>query len=134
MTGEMRYGGEVVLPWGVRGVRPAAPPAEGVTKDSWNGWCLDYWPNGGWHIVHDRMAYPIDLDRFRTSAVVLDAIAQVTGKLWATDEVIAGLGRAINDVLHPQAHLCSCGSHKRMTGKVIAARARLLAEYQEVEA
>ena len=57
-------------------------------------------------------AYEIDLERCRTSAQVLDWIMQVASKIWATDAVIAGLVRALNDVLDPQATLCSFGQER----------------------
>jgi hypothetical protein len=75
----------------------------GVTKDGWNGWRLEDWPAGefgGWHIVYGGDGgYPMDMDRFRSSAVVLDGIMQVAKKAWATDACIAGLVRALNDIL-----------------------------------
>lgn len=74
-----------------------------------------------WHLDRERLclvlgdsttgawAYEVDLERCRTSAEALDWIMQVAGKTWATDAVIAGLVRALDDCLSPQAHLCGCG-------------------------
>ena len=59
-------------------------------------------------------AYPVDLERFTTSAEVLDMIIQMAEKTWATDEVLAGLVRAINDLLRPQATICSGGRNKTL--------------------
>jgi hypothetical protein len=81
----------------------------------WGGWrldgelCLWYpaYPGGG--------AYPVDIERFTTSAVVLDLIMQVAKKDWADDKCLAGLVRALNDILQPQANLCSCGVSKELS-------------------
>lgn len=56
-----------------------------------------------------RFVYECDLERCTTSAGVLDWLCQVAGKMWATDRVLAGLARAMNDLLHPQATMCSFG-------------------------
>jgi hypothetical protein len=112
-------------PAGVSGLREAHP--DGVTKDAWNGWRLEDWGPDGWHIVH--LGYVVDLDRFRSSSVALDCIMQVAKKSWATDACTAGLVRALNDILQPQANLCSCGANKTMTAAQIAARAVLLARF-----
>jgi hypothetical protein len=56
--------------------------------------------------------YEIDLETCTTSAQVLDWIMQVAGKTWATDTVLAGLVRAFDDLLYPQANLCSSGISK----------------------
>ena len=53
--------------------------------------------------------YYVDMDRCLSSAQVLDWIMQIQMKGWATDEVTAGLVRAINDLVHPQGMLCSMG-------------------------
>jgi hypothetical protein len=91
---------------------------------------------GGWWLEHRHLAYPayvggdypINLDRFTSSAQVLDMIAQVSMKSWATPECVAGLVRAINDVLHLQGRLCSCGKDMRLTPaqirKLVPARLR----------
>lgn len=66
--------------------------------------------------------YEIDLDTCTSSADVLDWICQIAGKDWADDATLAGLVRALNDVLYPQAHLCSSGRSKRMTQRQIIAQ------------
>lgn len=71
--------------------------------------------------------YEVDLEWCRTSAEVLDWIAQIAAKNWAGDATVAGLVRALEDVLDPQANLCSGGRDKRIT----AARARELARQAE---
>jgi hypothetical protein len=81
---------------------------------------------GNWQLSEDTLelrcrpyggggSYPVDLEQFTSSAEVLDTIMQVAGKRWATDACLAGLVRALNDLLHPQAHLCSGGRDKRLT-------------------
>jgi hypothetical protein len=98
----------------------------------WNGWRLEDWGKGvlgGWHLVYPAYAgggYPIDIERFTTSAEMLDLVMQVARKGWATDVCLAGLVRALNDILQPQANLCTCGTDKTMTRKEIAARAARL--------
>jgi hypothetical protein len=81
----------------------------------WGGWklgnncCVEY--------LDEK--YGFDLRGFTTSAKMLDMIMQVARKLWATDECTAGLVRALEDILNPQAHLCSCGGSKRLAVKKI---------------
>ena len=64
---------------------------------------------------HGDYLYEIDLDGCTTPAVVLDWLCQVAGKTWATDDVLAGLVRALDDVLHPQANLCGSGRPSTLT-------------------
>jgi hypothetical protein len=59
--------------------------------------------------------YPINLDRFTSSAAMLDTIMQVARKTWATPECVAGLVLALDYLLHPQATLCSGGSDMKLT-------------------
>jgi hypothetical protein len=49
--------------------------------------------------------YGFDLADFVSSAKMLDMIMQVDGKRWATDQCIAGLIHAFNDILYPQGEL-----------------------------
>lgn len=58
--------------------------------------------------------YEVDLERCLTSAEVLDRMAQVAQKSWADNALIAGLIRALCDVLHPQVNLCSFGADMRL--------------------
>lgn len=69
---------------------------------------------------HGGERYEIDLERSITSAETLDWICQVAGKGWADDETLAGLVRAVNDVLRPQASLCSNGMSKEITSAEVA--------------
>ena len=52
----------------------------------------------------DDNRYEVDLEQCLTSAQVLDWTCQVAGKTWADDQTLAGLVRAIDDILHPQRH------------------------------
>ncbi len=79
----------------------------------WGGWKLD-----SERLVLEYPAYPdaagethyrINLGDCTSSAHVLDEIMQIAGKNWATDECLAGFVHAINDILEPQANLCSFG-------------------------
>lgn len=82
--------------------------------DSWGGWQL----NSRTYVLVTRSpgyAYELDLELCLTSAQTLDWICQVAGKTWATDAVLAGLIRALDDVLQPQGTLCSSGRAKRLT-------------------
>src|SRR6266487_1772983 len=69
--------------------------------------------------VGKQHSYEVDLDDCTTSAQVLDWMMQVAGKSWADDATIAGLVRALDDVLRPQANLCSGGRSKELTGAAI---------------
>jgi hypothetical protein len=90
-----------------------------VRRPRWGPWHLDaaqrtLWTDAGGY------RYEIDLDRCTSSAQVLDWICQIAGKLWGGsdaghDAIIAGLVRALTDVLHPQANLCSCGRGRRLS-------------------
>lgn len=72
--------------------------------------------------------YEVDLERCLTSAEVLDWICQVAGKGYADDAVLAGLVRALDDILHPQAFLCSFGEARTITEARVARRVQQAAE------
>ena len=88
------------------------------SDDTWHGWTvfLDELiltsPDG---------SYDVDLSRCHTSAAVLDWIAQIANKSWARENppVLAGLVNALNDLVHPQANLCS---HEREQGPIDPAK------------
>lgn len=54
---------------------------------------------------------------------------QVAGKSWADNRVLAGLVRALDDVLYPQANLCSGGQAKSMTVEQIRERISEVAKW-----
>jgi hypothetical protein len=91
------------------------PPTLEELSARWGGWRLE-----GLMLCYPAYPaypglYPVDVERFTTSAQVLDMIMQVAKKRWADDECLAGLVRALNDILEPQANLCSFGSDKKLT-------------------
>jgi hypothetical protein len=53
--------------------------------------------------------YEVDLERCNTSAQVLDWIAQVAGKIWATDKIVGALVRKLDEVLYLQKNFCPGG-------------------------
>jgi hypothetical protein len=59
-------------------------------------------------IDHDD-GYQVDLDRCRTSAEVLDWIAQISHKSWGDPETVGNLVKAIDEVLCLQATVCPGG-------------------------
>lgn len=59
--------------------------------------------------------YEVDLEECLTSAQVLDWIMQVAQKTWATDSIVAALIRGLDEVLNPQAFLCSFGRSQTLT-------------------
>ncbi len=61
--------------------------------------------------------YDVDLERCRTSAEVLDWIFQIHGKTWATAEILKDLLDALDDMLSPQATMCSFGQSKTIDPK-----------------
>jgi hypothetical protein len=102
------------------------PPSREELSAKWGGWRLE----GLWLSYpaygkgRGRSGYPINLERFTSSAQMLDMIMQVAKKGWATDECLSGLVHALNDILHPQAYLCSFGRDKRLTEEEIRELAR----------
>jgi hypothetical protein len=88
--------------------------AERRRGEQWGPWHLDrahrvLWTDAG------RYYYELDLDGCTSSAQVLDWICQIAGKLWGDTEVVAGLVYALDDVLHPQANLCSFGVGRQLS-------------------
>jgi hypothetical protein len=61
--------------------------------------------------------YEVDLERCRTAAEILDWIAQVAGKNWATDQILADLVRALDDVFSLQSTVCPFGNARRIDVK-----------------
>lgn len=56
--------------------------------------------------------YEIDLERLTHSAEVLDSIAQIAGKVWATPEVIGDLVFSLDFLLSLQGRYCSGGKDR----------------------
>ncbi|CAN5309009.1 hypothetical protein BH24ACT7_BH24ACT7_24140 [soil metagenome] len=59
--------------------------------------------------------YEIDLDDCTSSARLLDWICQIADKEWCDDQTLAGLVRALIEILHPQENLCSWGDDRRLS-------------------
>jgi hypothetical protein len=93
-----------------------------MTDDGWGPWRLDLS-----RFVLDRApdssdSFPIDLLSCQDSDEVLDYICQVARQRWADDVTLAGLIRALNDMLDPQATLCSVGEPKRLSDTQLRGR------------
>lgn len=89
----------------------------------WGPWRLD--PHLCVLYPSDPYRYEIDLETCTSSAKVLDWICQIATKDWAGDDAtLAGLVRALADVLNPQATLCGSGIDKRMTKAAIRKHVR----------
>lgn len=56
--------------------------------------------------------YEIDLEACMSSAEVLDWIFQLAGKTWMNAEQLGNLIYALDDIIDPQATLCSGGRNK----------------------
>jgi len=65
-------------------------------------------------LLHESAAYEIDLETCTNSARVLDWIFQVTAKRWCTAPDAHCLLLAVEELLSPQATLCSCGQSKTL--------------------
>jgi len=91
-------------------------------RHAWGPWNLDpstavLWTAAGGY------RYEVDLERCRTSAEVLDWILQIAKKTWGEPPpVVAGLVRALDDVLEGQAPFCSFGASKRLPRAAILTR------------
>jgi hypothetical protein len=57
-------------------------------------------------------SYEADLERLRTSAAVPDFICQIRSSVWGINNGVRDFVNAIDDLLHPQATLCSGGASK----------------------
>ncbi len=58
--------------------------------------------------------YEVDLEEMTSSANVLDWIAQVSQKAWASAEDVGNFVRAINDIFELQQRLCPAGADRRL--------------------
>lgn len=103
----------------------AEPPRRG----NWGPWQLD--PEVPALFIPRDLDNPVDgddlywwpLDKCCDSPQVLDFLFQVNAKTWATVEIRAGLLNALDDVLDPQANLCSFGMPGGLNVAQIRARA-----------
>lgn len=91
---------------------PAEAAADRAAAEAeWGPWRLD--PDT--YTLWEPGSYYVELLECTTSARTLDRIIQIAGKNWADAECLAGLIRALADVLDPQANLCSSGTSRRVT-------------------
>jgi len=95
----------------LRDTFPTSFPQHGHTWGNWkfdaDTLTLNYAPKGHWQ-------YEIDLERCATSAQLLDWVFQIQGKGIFSPKDLADMLEALNDLLRPQANLCSCGQNKRI--------------------
>lgn len=101
--------------------RPPVDTPEDDQHDPWAGW-------RNWYLDPEEPPalvirpysdtnshkYEVDLTDCTDPAEILDLVCQVAGKEWATDQVIAGLVRALDDVLNPQANICPDGDYQEI--------------------
>jgi hypothetical protein len=89
-----------------------------IGNERWAPWVLDTQDYALVRMGEREVAdYPVDLLTCVNSAEVLDWIFQIEGR-W-DGEVTPAFIRAIDDILHPQANLCSMGQPKTLTPKAI---------------
>lgn len=87
----------------------------------WGPWQLS---DDGRRLERDRDSaayYYVDLVTCDSPAQVLDWICQIAGRYRADDAAIAGLVRAFDDLLWPQANLCGEGKPKKLSGRKLRA-------------
>jgi hypothetical protein len=85
----------------------------------WGNWVLN---EDNLTLEHYRPGYKswdywVDLERCVTPAALLDWIFQILDRSFGGTEDIANFLRAVDDILYPQANLCSFGSSKQITGE-----------------
>ena len=62
-------------------------------------------------LTHEN-GYEIDVESWTTSAEVLDWIFQIHSKTWNNADTMQGLILAIEEIIDPQANLCSFGTEQ----------------------
>jgi hypothetical protein len=100
---------------------------------NWGTW--EYRP-ANLTLIETESGYDVDLEQCNDSAGMLDWIFQVASKPWATPEKIGHLVQALNDLLRPQATICSFGKDRKVpTGAAmrdaIAGRLRFAAAQRQ---
>lgn len=86
-------------------------PAHG---DTWGNWRYDAKRMVLRHVPHN---YQIDLLDCSTSSKTLDWIFQMESKMWMTHKDKGNLLDALDDLIDPQATLCSRGASKTLDVK-----------------
>jgi len=93
----------------------------------WNGWELDNSFPGFPYLTRSGLIpaadYPIGLDRARTCAGALDSLIHASKYCDGDDAALAGLVRAMDDVMNLQSSMCSFGRPRRMPSRELARRA-----------
>jgi hypothetical protein len=85
-------------------------PVDKRPRYRWGEWYLR--PSVG-ELLCRPYGYGIPLGRCLSAAQVLDWIAQVAHKRWATDDILADLVRALDDIIDLQRNACGCGREPR---------------------
>jgi hypothetical protein len=89
-----------------------------MLKTQWGDW--KYEPESMTiYLDHPEMSkgeeYYVPLEEATTAAQVLDWIAQISKKRWATADVVANLIWALDDLLNLQGSLCPGGAPKTLS-------------------
>lgn len=79
-------------------------------NEVWGNWRLE---EEQFQLVHS-IGYYVDLAEMKDSANILDWIAQVSNKSWATPEDVGHLVRAVDELMDLQANVCSSGSDGKL--------------------
>jgi hypothetical protein len=93
---------------------------------TWGPWALDRERLVLELVVEGEYLYDVDLERCGNAAAVLDWLAQLAGKSWATPGIIGQLVAALCDLLDPQARLCGGKGDERSGERTDQLRERLL--------
>jgi len=107
-----------------------APPSSPSSERRWGPWLYDeralslvFDPRNereaGGETAYLARDYDIDLRRCRDSHQVLDWIAQIANKTWASPATIGYLVRALNDLLGLQAFMCGGALNSATSGDAI---------------
>jgi hypothetical protein len=78
--------------------------------DTWGNWQYDAKVMVLTYLPED---YEIDLEQCTTSAKTMDRIFQLCNKTWLSAKDGGDMLQALNDLLDPQANLCSFGQDKK---------------------
>jgi hypothetical protein len=62
-----------------------------------------------YHDGNPHWLYEVDLERMKSSAKVLDVIAQISHKSWCSESILANLIWALDDCLGLQQNYCGFG-------------------------
>lgn len=106
---------QVVMAW---------PTAEAVARAAspyfdWGGWRLN---SEAATLEHEGLEFWVELTDCVDSAQTLDWIAHAVYTQGVDDAVLAGLVRALDDILEFQSALCPQGESKTLTTELIASR------------